>query len=106
MDLESAEVAAECHHSAVLDALNNVLTGKVARSDSTDVPVIIMEGDATNNNVTNETDKNFRMSPLSQDTVMDDGGSSKRRSPAVTMACLLKRLPRKKPKMLHFSAKI
>jgi hypothetical protein len=86
---ESAEAAAERHQSAVLDAMNNVLAGRVARSDSTDVPVVIVEGDGTNNNVTNvtnDTDTNLRMSPLSRDSVMDDGGSSKRRSPAATMA--------------------
>jgi hypothetical protein len=66
--------------------MNNVLAGRGARSDSTDVPFVIVEGDGANNNVTNDTDTNLRMSLLSRDSVMDDGGSSKRRSPAATMA--------------------
>jgi hypothetical protein len=69
--------------------MNNVLAGRVARLDSTDVPDFTVEGDCANNNVTNvtnNTDTNLRMSPLSRDSAMDDGGSSKRRSPAATMA--------------------
>jgi hypothetical protein len=66
--------------------MNNVLAGRVAHPDSTDIPVVILEGDGTNNHVTNVTDTNLRMSPLSWDSVMDDGISSKRKSPAVAMA--------------------
>jgi hypothetical protein len=62
---ESAEAAAEHHQSAVLDAINNVLAGRDPCLDSTDIPVVIVEGDGANNNVTNETDMNLRMSPLS-----------------------------------------
>jgi len=66
--------------------MKDVLAGRVARLDSTDVPVVIVEGEDNVTNVTNDTDTNLRMSPLSRDSVMDDGGSSKRKSPAATMA--------------------
>jgi hypothetical protein len=35
--------------------MNNVLAGRVACSERTDIPVVILEGDGTKNNVTNET---------------------------------------------------
>jgi hypothetical protein len=62
---ESTEAAAEYHQLAVLDAMNNVLAGRVAHSHTAGIPVVILAGDGTNNNVTNETEMNLRMSPLS-----------------------------------------
>jgi len=61
-----------------------------------------VEGDSTNN-APNENDINLRMSPLSQDSLNDHGGSSKRKSPVATMAeaSLLaqKAVMQKKPRM-------
>jgi hypothetical protein len=81
--------------------------------DSTDIPAVIVEGDSTNN-APNENDINLRMSPLSQDSLNDHGGSSKRKSPVATMAeasllaqkAVMQKKPRMQLKWLHFSKKI